>query len=201
MIRSCVAIRHGAPTLLALAALSMPGSFVHAHHSSQAEFGPFGSPTAYVEGRIVSINWGNPHISIDIQTTGGAIPAGEHWRLVSHPIRIMEEYGFQRSDFAVGDSVKLHTWLHVRNQPLMWPRAISVNDGPMRSNLRFTDMIDIANGVFESLNIVVPLNLNGSPPGRAGADTVAKLGAMGLLDDNGLMIWPPPARTDDPNDR
>jgi hypothetical protein len=201
MSQACAAIRHRAPALLVLAALSMPGWSVHAHHSSQAEFGPFGSPTMYVEGRIVSINWGNPHISIDIQTTGGAIPAGEHWRLVSHPIRIMEEYGFQRSDFAVGDSVKLHTWLHVRKQPLMWPRAIAVNDGPMRSNLRFTDMIDIANGVFESLNIAAPLNLNGSPPGRAGPETVEKLGAMGLLDESGLMVWPPPARTDDAGDR
>jgi hypothetical protein len=34
-------------------------------------------------------------------------------------------------------------------------------------------------------------NLNGSPPERAGADTVARLEAMGLIDDEGLMIWPP----------
>jgi hypothetical protein len=169
-------------------------SSVYAHHSSQAEFGPFGSPTIYVEGTIVDINWANPHISIDMQTTGGELPAGQNWRLVSHPIRIMEEYGFARSDFAVGDRVKLLAWTHVRKQPLIWPRAIQVNDGPMRSNLRFTDMIDIAKGVFESMNIQAPANLNGSPPGRAGDDTVEKLSAMGLLDENGLMIWPPPER-------
>ena len=63
----------------------------------------------------------------------------------------------------------------------------------MRSNLRFTDMIDIANGVFDSLNIEAPLNLNGSPPARAGEETVKKLRKMGLLDENGLMIWPPPS--------
>ena len=186
------AFRPSALAALTLGVLAL--ATAHAHHSSQAEFGPFGSPTSYVEAKIVRINWGNPHISIDLAITGGAVPAGEHWRLVSHPVRIMEEYGFKQTDFAVVDTLKLITWLHVRQQPLLWPRAIQINDGPMRSNLRFTDMIDIANGVFDSLNIVAPLNLNGSPPARAGAETVEKLGKMGLLDANGLMIWPPPAR-------
>jgi hypothetical protein len=163
-----------------------------AHHNSEAEFGAFASKTIYVEGKIVRINWANPHISIDMETTGGDLPAGEHWRLVSHPIRIMQEYGFKRGDFAVGDTVKLYGWKNVRDQPQIWPRAIKVNDGPMRSNLRFRDMIDIANGTFESEHIVAPLNLNGSPPQRAGEDVVKKLREMGLLDDNGRMIWPPP---------
>jgi hypothetical protein len=30
-----------------------------------------------------------------------------------------------------------------------------------------------------------------SPSARAGAETVAKLQEMGLIDENGLMIWPP----------
>ena len=177
---------------LALSALAL-GAPASGHHNSQAEFGPFASPTIYVEGRIVGVNWANPHVSFDIETTGGEIPAGQHWRLESHPIRIMEEYGFKQSDFNVGDTVKLRTWTHVRKQPLMWPRAISINGGPLRSNLRFTDMIDIANGTFESLHIEPPLNLNGSPPERAGPEVVAKLREMGLLDEKGLMIWPPPA--------
>ena len=75
---------------------------------------------------------------------------------------------------------------------MMWPRAIQINDGPMRSNLRFTDMIDIANDVFEEMNIVPAANLNGSSPSRAGADAVEKLRDLGLIDDEGLMIWPPP---------
>jgi hypothetical protein len=166
---------------------------VSAHHNSQAEYGPFGSPTMYVEGTIVGIHWGNPHVSFDMETTGGDIPAGEKWRFESHPIAIMIAYGFAREDFAEGDHVKIIGWKSVRGAPMIWPRAIQVNDGPMRSNLRFTDMIDIAKGVFEDMNIVPAANLNGSPPERAGADTVAKLAEMGLLDDKGLMIWPPPA--------
>ena len=166
----------------------------YAHHNSQAEFGAFASATIYVEGKIVAIHWANPHIGIDIVTTGGRLPAGQHWRLVSHPVRIEQAYGFKRTDFAVGDTVKLYGWKNVRNQPQLWPRAIQINDGPMRSNLRFRDMIDIANGTFESEHIAAPLNLNGSPPQRAGEDVVKKLRAMGLLDENGLMIWPPPKK-------
>lgn len=176
---------------LAAAALLAAGA-LQAHHNSQAEYGPFGSETMYVEGKIVKINWTNPHVSFDMQTTGGDIPAGQNWRFESHPIRIMNEYGFKLEDFAVGDNVKIIGWKNVRGQPIIWPRAIQINDGPMRSNLRFTDMIDIAKGTFESMNIVPPLNLNGSPPDRAGPETVAKLREMGLLDDKGLMIWPPP---------
>jgi hypothetical protein len=162
-----------------------------AHHSSQAEFGPFGSPTITIEGTIVDIDWANPHIGIDIRTTGGEVEAGKNWRLVSHPVQIMIDYGFAREEFAVGDQVKVIGWTNLRGAPQMWPRAIQVNDGPMKSNLRFTDMIDIAKGVFESMNIQPAANLNGSPPERAGAETVITLREMGLLDADGLMIWPP----------
>jgi len=181
------------------AALSLLASFVaistsQAHHSSQAEYGPFGSETMFVEGTIVSIRWANPHVSFDMQTTGGDIPAGENWRFESHPINIMIAYGFAREDFNVGDDVRIIGWKSLRGAPMIWPRAVQVNDGPMRSNLRFTDMIDIAKGDFEAMNIVPAANLNGSPPERSGTETVRTLAEMGLIDEDGLMIWPPPGQ-------
>lgn len=179
-------------SILALVGALLVAEGVQSHHNSQAEYGPFGSETMVVEGVIVDIHWGNPHVSFDMRTTGGDIPAGENWRFESHPINIMLAYGFTREEFDVGDSVKIIGWKSLRGAPMIWPRAIQVNDGPMKSNLRFTDMIDIAKGVFEDMNIVPAANLNGSPPERAGADTVQKLAEMGLLDDDGLMIWPPP---------
>ena len=190
-MRKLESIKGAAPMILTIAALMLQSAGVQAHHNSQAEFGPFGSDTIAVEGTIVDIHWGNPHISIDIRTTGGELPAGQNWRLVSHPIQIMNDYGFVREEFAVGDRVKLLGWKNLRGAPQIWPRAIQVNDGPMKSNLRFTDMIDIAKGVFESLHIQPAANLNGSPPARAGEETVAKLTEMGLIDEKGLMIWPP----------
>jgi len=52
-------------------------------------------------------------------------------------------------------------------------------------------MIDIAKGTFDAMHIQPAANLNGSPPERAGPETVAKLKQMGLIDEKGLMIWPP----------
>ena len=179
-------------SIFLLSAIFAAASNLYAHHNTQAEFGAFANDTMYFEATIARISWGNPHITMDLEMTGGDVPAGAKWRLVSHPVRIQEVYGFASEEFAVGDSVKVRGWTHLRGQPLLWARAIQVNDGPMKSNLRFTDMIDIAKGTFEAMNIQPAANLNGSPPGRAGAETVQKLGEMGLLDDEGLMIWPPP---------
>lgn len=180
-------------TLMVLICLT-PSSGLLAHHNTQTEYGSFSSSTTNLEGTIVRIIWGNPHIAFEVETTGGEMPAGEKWRLESHPIRIQIDYGFEMTDFAVGDSVKVIGWKHLQNAPMMWPRAIQVNDGPMRSNLRYTDMIDIANGEFEEMNMLASGNLNGSGPGRAESaapGTTEKLREMGLLDADGLMIWPP----------
>ena len=185
-------LRTSAKAAAALFALTaLPYAASEAHHNSQAEYGAFGSETMYVEGDIVGIHWSNPHVSFDMKTTGGDIPAGENWRFESHPIQIMNAYGFSKDEFHVGDHVRIIGWKNVRGAPMIWPRAIQINDGPMKSNLRFTDMIDIAKGTFADMHIQPAANLNGSPPERAGPDTVAKLREMGLIDQDGLMIWPP----------
>ena len=163
-----------------------------AHHNTQTEFGPFGSETIAFEAAIIAIRWANPHITMDVEITGGELEAGRKMRLVSHPVHIQEQYGFSSDEFAIGDSIRVIGWTHLKGQPLFWPRAVQVNDGPMKSNLRFTDMIDIVNGTFEAMNILPAANLPGSPPGRAGQEAARKLGEMGLLDEDGLMIWPPP---------
>ena len=61
-------------TLLATAVM-LCSSLLFAHHSSQAQFGEFGSNTKTFEGKIAKISWGNPHITMDMD-----IPAGEKWR-------------------------------------------------------------------------------------------------------------------------
>lgn len=165
-----------------------------AHHNTQAEYGPFGSNFIVVDGVVTNIRWGNPHIQIEIEVTGGDLPVGETWVVNSHPINVMIAYGFQKEEFAVGDRLHLLTWRHVRGINHLWPRAIQVNDGPLKSNLRFTDMIDIAEGTFDALGITPAANLNGSSPQRSGAATVRKLAELGYLDAEGNMIWPLPGR-------
>ena len=177
--------------LTAVVAL-LPLSTALAHHNTQAEFGAFDSPTLYVEGTISRVQWGNPHIAIEFVVNGGDIPAGEKWRVASHPVQIQIDHGFAKEDFKEGDTLKIQAWKHVRGIPQLWPRAIQINDGPMRSNMRFTDMIDIAKGTFSAMNITAAANLNGSPSARAGEQYVAKLKQMGLLDEKGNMMWPAP---------
>lgn len=178
--------------LAAVILAAIPVAAVLGHHNTQSEFGAFDSDTIYVEGTIARVIWGNPHIAIQMVVTGGELGAGEKWRIASHPVGIQIAHGFAKEDFAEGDTIRLHAWKHVRGLPQLWPRAMQINDGPMRSNMRFTDMIDIAKGTFTDMNIVPAANLNGSPSARAGEEYVAKLQEMGLLDPAGNMIWPAP---------
>jgi len=178
--------------LAAIALFAFPMTALLGHHNTQSEFGAFDSDTVYVEGTISRVLWGNPHIGIEFVITGGDIPAGEKWRVASHPVQVQIAHGFAKEDFAEGDTIRLHAWKHLRDIPQLWPRALQINDGPMRSNMRFTDMIDIAKGIFYDMNIVPAANLNGSPSARAGEEYVAKLREMGLLDSQGNMIWPAP---------
>jgi len=182
--------------LLFLLAVILPFPLT-AHHNTQAEYGAFGSDFFVVDGIVRDIRWGNPHIQIDIEVTGGDLPAeetGKIWTVNSHPVNVMIAYGFEKEEFTVGDRMHLLTWRHVRGLNHLWPRAIQVNDEPLKSNLRFTDMIEIANGSFIERGIQPAANLNGSPPERAGLAAVKKLRELGYLDEDGMMIWPLPAR-------
>jgi hypothetical protein len=174
-------------TLFSLTIFLLPFSSLYAHHNTHSEFGWFDTPTMSFEGKIVKIAWGNPHVAIDVENS-----VGEKWRLVSHPINVTNTHGFKKEQFAVGDTLKVIGWKHLRGKPLIWLRAIQNGDGPMLSIMRFSDMQDIANGTLEQLNITPAASLAGSSPQRAGPEAVKKLGEMGLLDDEGLVIWPPP---------
>lgn len=162
-----------------------------AHHSVPAEYGDSGTPTHYIEGTVSRVIWANPHIFINIVSSGGEVEAGENWRLTTHPINIMEgTYGFLSDDFQEGDEVRVYGWFHLRGQPLFQIRAISVNDGPMQSTLRFSDLRDIVKGTLSGQQIIPTTNINGTSPARAGAETVQALGEMGYLDDNGNVNLP-----------
>jgi len=174
-----------------LASLCMAGNLL-AHHNTQTEYGAFDAATIVVEGTIGRVMWGNPHVGIEIITTGGDVESGKKWRVNSHPIQIQIDHGFSKEEFVTGASIKIIGWQNLRGLPTIWPRAIQVGEGPMKSNMRFTDMIDIAKGTFAGMNIVAAANLNGSPTARAGEAYIPKLRELGLLDAKDNMIWPAP---------
>lgn len=177
--------------LIALCLLLAAGSAA-AHHSVPGEFGDSSRPTTYLEGEIVKIMWRNPHIFINIRTIkGDGVEAGENWRITSHPTHIMDEtYDFREDQFAVGDIIRMHGWKHLRGQPLFHPRALAINDGPMRSLLSFADARDIVAGTLLEKGIVPSATLEGSSPGRAGKETVDGLRALGFLDEDNKIKLP-----------
>ena len=177
--------------LIALCLLLVAGP-AFAHHSVPGEFGDSSRPTTWMEGEIVKIIWRNPHIFLNIRTTSGdGVEAGENWRVTSHPTHIMDEtYDFRADQFAVGDVIRMHGWKHLRGQPLFHPRAMQINDGTMRSLLRFADARDIVAGTLIEKGIVPTKTLDGSNPGRAGKETVDGLRAMGFLDENNHIKLP-----------
>ena len=171
-----------------IAALCSLPALVSAHHSVPAEFGS-DTPIRFMEAKVVSLKWGNPHIFINVETVSGDVPAGENWRLTAHPVNIMSDtYGIEGSDFKPGDTVRVYGRLHIRQQPLMQIRAIAINDGPMRSALEHRDLQDLASGDLEKLGIVPSPSLEGSEVNRrVGPDTVEILKQKGLVDDNNIV--------------
>lgn len=94
--------------MISLLLTLLPYVGLQAHHNTQAEFGAFGSESTYIEANIVRISWGNPHVMINVEATGGELPVGERLRLVSHPINIAYDHGFVAADFAVGDCLRIY---------------------------------------------------------------------------------------------
>lgn len=159
-----------------------------AHHSVPAEYGS-DAPLRVLEGEIVQVRWVNPHVEVAIKTTGGDRAADEIWRLMAHPVHIMAEtYGMLASDFQVGDQVRVLGKFHLRGFPQMQIRAISVNDGPLRSALEHTDLQDIASGDLQRLGITPTVSLDRAPVNRRiNEETLAILKDLGVVDDNNLV--------------
>ncbi|OUU78863.1 MAG: hypothetical protein CBC38_05975 [Gammaproteobacteria bacterium TMED78] len=170
-------------------------SSINAHHNLQAEFGSFDSPLSYVEGVIIASRWGNPHVGISIEITGGDLPIGEKWQLQGHVPGAMEgAYGFSRDEFSVGASMKAYVYPNLRGLPVAHPRAMGLINGQLRSSQRYRDYQDLANeaviidGVFVDSGIRAVCNLNGGSPNLAGAPTVRKLSELGYLDNDGRLV-------------
>ncbi len=169
----------------------LAGGIALAHHSVPGEFGPSSRATIYVEGKVVKIMWRDPHVFINFETTGGEVEPQQNWRLTTHPIHILRDtYDFHKEQFSVGDTIRMHGWTHLRGQPMFHPRALQVNDGPMRSLLRFADARDIVAGTFDAKGISPTKTLDGSNPGRAGQETVDGLRKLGYLDENDMIKLP-----------
>ncbi|OUU78862.1 MAG: hypothetical protein CBC38_05970 [Gammaproteobacteria bacterium TMED78] len=175
-------------------AFALSASFLNAHHNIQAEFGSFDSPLSYIEGNVVDIRWGNPHVSVFIEITNGDLPVGETWQIQGHGPDGMGQYGLGADFFNIGSSFRGYVYPNLRGLPVAFPRAVGHQDGQLLSAQRFRDYQDIANGVEMVDGIFIDSQIKSvcvsadRRPRLAGAAAVRKLQEKGLLKEDGTFI-------------
>jgi LPXTG-motif cell wall-anchored protein len=132
-------------SLLALGLTVSLGQAV-AHHSIQAEYGGGVDPTKTIEGKVTEVRWSNPHIEIYVDVTGGDLTNGE-WIVNSHAPGLMARtYDIRADQVNAGDDVRIIGWESRQGVPRFHMRAIAVNDGPMRSTHRSSDVAGLRDG-------------------------------------------------------
>jgi len=84
-----------------LVAASLP---LAAHHSFSAEFD--GSKTLTLEGKIVMMEWVNPHswLNIDVPTPDGKV---ERWKVEGGSPSVLLRLGWNRDSFPIGAKIKV----------------------------------------------------------------------------------------------
>ena len=77
---------------------------VSAHHSFSAEFD--GSKTVTLEGKVVKMEWVNPHswLHIDVTKPDGTV---EHWKVEGGSPNVLQRLGWNRDSFPAGTKVKV----------------------------------------------------------------------------------------------
>ena len=104
----------------AVAAVLLPiaGS---AHHSFAAHFDM--DTLSEVEGRIVRLNWVNPHVLIYIEDA-----AGETWEIEAGPVNLLSRMGIERDHFAVGDRIRALGNPGRRGERTQWVSNVLLED-------------------------------------------------------------------------
>jgi hypothetical protein len=87
-------------TVLVLLACALP---VIAHHSVSAEF-DF-NKTIDVTGAIARIEWGNPHVYVEVDSKDPASGGTARWRLQMAAPVCMEKHGISRVTMTVGSTI------------------------------------------------------------------------------------------------
>lgn len=137
---------------LSLSAPLAPLAPAFAHHSIASEYGGGKGPTKPLEGKVTKVRWSNPHIEIYIESPGSNGLAAGEWVVNSHaPGLLARTYGIRPGEIKVGDSVKMVGWESQQGVPRFHMRAISINDGPMRSTHRSSDIKELKEGTMGSI--------------------------------------------------
>ena len=115
-------------TLTAGIALLAAAHSAFAHHSYAPEFG--NNPISYIEGTILTKNWESPHVSYDLEWTGGMDMGYEVLNLQSQAPSIMQRSYDVGEDFLnIGDKVAIKGRLSTYGDNGYQLISISINGG------------------------------------------------------------------------
>jgi hypothetical protein len=98
-----------------------------AHHSFAAVFD--GEQTVTLKGKVVGVDWMNPHFhfSIDVTGTDGAVT---RWRFEGYPPNMLVRQGWQRDvTLQPGATVTVDGWLARAEPNLGAARWVTLSDG------------------------------------------------------------------------
>jgi Family of unknown function (DUF6152) len=95
--------RHIFTALLLLAGLVLTGRTVVAHHAFGAEFDP--NAPIRLQGKVVRLEWVNPHTWIHIEVVKDGKPTGEIWMVEGGTPNTLLRRGITKDTVAVGTEI------------------------------------------------------------------------------------------------
>lgn len=109
-------------------ALTLPVSLVflgapissNAHHS----FAIYSDEISVVEGELVSVRWGNPHVRFELET-----PEGASWMLEAAAVYVLERRGLTRDLFQIGDRIQVAGRRHRGPSEQIWLHNLQLGSG------------------------------------------------------------------------
>jgi hypothetical protein len=112
---------------LAFAAGAAAAPIASAHHSFAAVFD--GEQAVTLTGKVVSVDWANPHVHFSIDVTG-ADGAVTRWRFEGYPPNMLVRQGWRRDvTLTPGATVTVDGWL-ARSEPNLGAvRWVTLDDG------------------------------------------------------------------------
>jgi hypothetical protein len=171
--------RNKISTLLGVVALIWSAGTL-AHHSVAGEYGNSNEEMDPLAGVVTKVRWNAPHIEIYIEGSGGIAEGGEQWIINSHaPGLLARTYGILPGEVSVGDQVRFLGWRSKFSNSRYHMRALSINDGPLRSTHRPSDKRDLREGTLGDIVVAPGLteedeygsNLgNAAPPSQLPSD-------------------------------
>jgi hypothetical protein len=111
------------PGVVLLGMLLVPG-MAASHHS----FGIYSDEVSELEGELVDVAWGNPHVKLTLSSLDSN-SVESRWTLEGAAVYVLERRGISRDLFRVGETLTVAGRISARGMPELWLHSILLPDG------------------------------------------------------------------------